>query len=75
MTIYVLIKHFEASIDYGWDYSPTELVRAYTSKVKAEQDKKDFEEENGGETWEEYDEFTCYFTIEEVELEGDVENA
>ena len=37
--------------------------------VEAEQAKESWETENGGETWEEED-FNCYYTIAEVELES-----
>lgn len=67
MKIYVLVKHYEADIDFAWDYEPTEMLEAYKSKDRAEQEKRKIEQANGGETWEE-DEFSCCLTIEEIEL-------
>ena len=68
--IYILVKHYEADMDFAWDYSPTEILGAYKSKERAEQEKEEIEKDEGGETWEETD-FTCYLTIEETELEDE----
>lgn len=70
MKIYILVQHYEAQPGYSWDYSPFDFVVANTSKKKIEQKKKELERLNGGEYWEEgYDNFTCHYTIEEVDLE------
>ena len=69
MKLYIIVKNYEADFDYSWDYSPYELCQAFLSEEEAEQAKKSWETENGGETWEEED-FNCYYTIAEVELES-----
>lgn len=67
MRIYILVQNYEASYDYAWDYSPVDLVLAYTTREQAELDKHKMEEANGGETWN-YEGFKCFYTIEEVNL-------
>lgn len=69
MRIYILVKHYEAPYDYGWDYTPFELIEANTSKRNLENKCFEYEQCNGGATWEE-DDFTCYYTIEEIGLEN-----
>ena len=72
MKIYVLVKNIEADVDYSWDYTPYEIIEANTSRARLEEIKKEYEKLNGGEVWEEYyDNFTCCYTIEEVELKGE----
>lgn len=69
MKIYILVQNYEPDFDYGWDYSPTELCKAFYSKEEAEEAKTELEKEHDGETWKE-DDFNCYYTIEEVELDS-----